>query len=190
MTIAALARGPAVALPDVGDLEPLPVEFVLLRPGTNPNVNYGTAIWDAASAQRVMASAAARGGVDYQIDLAHRSLDEMAVALAPDATDAMGWFNLEVRDGALWAVNVRWTPEGEARLRTKKQRYISPAFTWLADVGGPVGEFVNCALVSNPAINDMPALVAASRALPSVQDRAAAYLAKVRRQAQTPKRHH
>jgi phage I-like protein len=111
-----------------------------------------------------MAKVKERGRVDYCLDLEHRSLDRTATALTKDAADAMGWFNIELRGLELWAVNVRFTPEGAERLRAKKQRYTSPAFYWLGDEeNGRVGEVINVALVSMPATHDQASLVAASR---------------------------
>lgn len=140
----------------------IPVEFPIFLPGDNPSTK-GPAIWDRSAADAVMSRAQERGRVDYMIDLEHRSLDAAAVALSSDAADAMGWFNLELRGLELWAVNVRWTPEGRRRLVEKTQRYTSPAFYWLDEANGRVGEVINVALVSMPATHDQPALVAASR---------------------------
>lgn len=146
----------------VSDNAPLPNEFLIFAPGDNPSTQ-GPALWDATAAAAVMKLAAERGQVEYPIDLEHRSLDKSAVALTTNATNAQGWFRLAVRNGALWAVNVRWTPEGEQRLRSRSQRYTSPAFFWLDQPLGRVGEIINVALVSMPATNDQAALVAASR---------------------------
>jgi hypothetical protein len=154
-----VTRRAVQALPE-GDA--LPTEFLIFAPGDNPSTQ-GPATWDATAAAAVMAKAAERGQVDFPIDLEHRSLDSKATALTKDATDAQGWFKLAVRNGALWAVDVRWTPEGAERLRAKKQRYTSPAFYWLDEPNGRVGEVINVGLVSMPATHDLPALVAASR---------------------------
>lgn len=144
------------------DGDALPSEFLIFAPGDNASTK-GPAIWDQPAAASVMAFVRERGRVDYMIDLEHRSLDKAATALTKDAADAMGWFNIELRGLELWAVNVRWTPEGKERLLAKKQRYTSPAFYWLDEENGRVGELVNVALVSMPATHDQPALVAASR---------------------------
>lgn len=147
----------------VVDGDTLPAEFMIFSPGDNPSTK-GPAIWDESAAASVMTFVRERGRVDYMIDLEHRSLDHTATRLTKDAADAMGWFNIELRGLELWAVNVRWTPEGAERLRAKKQRYTSPAFYWLGDEeNGRVGEIINVALVSMPATHDQPALVAASR---------------------------
>jgi phage I-like protein len=146
----------------VGEDGALPTEFRIFAPGNNPSTK-GPAVWDDVASAAVMAKVRERGQVDFQIDLEHRSLDQSAWTLTKDATDAMGWFNIELRGAELWAVNVRWTPEGAERLLAKKQRYTSPAFYWLDEENGRVGEVVNVGLVSMPATHDQPALVAASR---------------------------
>lgn len=137
----------------------LPKEFRLFKAGANPTTR-GTDLFDAQAARAVM-TAYRRQGVDLMIDLNHDSLDSAARRQRSDAGDAMGWFKLEVRRGELWAVDVRWTPGGEARLRAKKQRYVSPAF--MRDASGRVVELVNVGLVAMPATHEAPELIAASR---------------------------
>lgn len=163
---------------DLGDFDadaPMPTEFRIFGPGVNGTTK-GPDVFDQAAARAVMTEYA-RQGVDQMIDLNHDSLDPATRRQRADAGDAMGWYRLQLRgDGSLWAVDVRWTPEGEARLRAKKQRYISPAF--LRDKkSGRVLEMINCALVGMPATHNMQALVAASRDVTrsSVALRAAQY---------------
>jgi phage I-like protein len=96
-------------------------------------------------------------GVDLVIDLEHLSLDDSSPNFDPDAR---GWCALEVREGELWAVNVRWTSDGQARLGDKRQRYVSPAFAWDRETGR-VTRIVNIALTAMPATHETPALVAA-----------------------------
>lgn len=166
-------------LGEVGDGAPLPTEFRIAAPGVN-NTTKGPYLFDADAARAVMAEYA-REGVDQMIDLNHDSLDPATCRQRADAADAMGWYRLELRaDGSLWAVDVRWTPEGEARLRAKKQRYISPAFTFDAKTGR-MHEMINCALVGMPATHNTEALVAASRDVTgaSVAVRAAQYCTRV-----------
>ena len=137
-----------------------PGEFQIFARGANDSTK-GPALWDDAAIASVMARVAERGRVRYMMDLEHRAIDDETRARSSDATDAMAWFDVELRDGALWAVNVAWTPEGEARLRSKKQVYFSPAY--YDDEQGRVLELVNVALTSLPATHDIPSLVAASR---------------------------
>lgn len=135
----------------------LPVAFRLFKAGQNETTK-GVFLFDAKAAESVMACAADRQGVEYPIDLEHLALDQESRAYDPDAR---GWFSLDVRQGELWAVNVRWTSDGARRLSEKTQRYISPAFC--VDEDNRVTEIVNVALVAMPATQGAPALVAANR---------------------------
>lgn len=135
----------------------LPVEFRIFVAGVNATEK-GDFLFDADAAAAVMAAREA-WGVDVMIDLEHLSLDDSAPNYDPDAR---GWAELELRDdGSLWAVNVRWTPDGSARLTEKRQRYISPAFAF--DDKGRPSELVNVAITALPATHSTPALVAARR---------------------------
>jgi hypothetical protein len=157
-----LASGAAL---DVGAGEPLPTEFQIFAAGENATTK-GVALFDAEAARSVMAAYEAHG-VDLMIDLNHDSLEKSALAMRADASDARGWFKLELRaDGSLWAVDVRWTPDGERRLREKTQRYISPAFAESRHLDMPDDArprlLVNVALCAAPATHNAPALVAAT----------------------------
>lgn len=100
-------------------------------------------------------------GVRLIVDLNHDSLDPNALAMRSDASDARGWFSLQLRTDGLWATDVAWTPDGERRLREKTQAYISPAFEH--DDEGVVMAIANAALCAMPATYGAPALVAASK---------------------------
>jgi len=156
-----LLRGVALSVVDVGADAPLPERFRLFRAGVNETTK-GPLLFDAAAAAAVLA-AFERGGVDLMIDLAHDSLDPAAHAARDDADDARGWFRLAVRDGELWAVDVTWTADGERRLRSRTQRYVSPAVLLepTEDGADRVVEVINCALCSMPATLDAMPLVAA-----------------------------
>lgn len=145
-----------------GDLgsEP-PSEFRIFRAGIN-DTHKGQVLFDEQAAEQVLA-AARQWGVHYMIDLNHDALEADASS-RPDASDARGWFDLEVRDGELWAVNVEWTPDGEDRIRSKKQRYISPAFNVDADGVRPTG-ILNAAICAMPATFHPQDLIAARRRL-------------------------
>lgn len=165
--------------------DPLPTEFLIFKAGVNPTRNGYSVLFDERAAAQVMADYEAHG-VDLMIDLGHLSLPEELGGRPDrlDAHDARGWCQLELRDGELWAVGVRWTPDGADRLRTKKQRYTSPAFTLDAD-NRPVS-VVNIALLSMPGTDHLPALVAAGRQIGgkrSALARAAGYVALVRARA-------
>jgi len=136
-----------------------PTEFRIFKAGINESQK-GSVLFDDLAAKLVMASYK-RWGIDLAIDLEHGMLDVAPGAADPTARDARGWCQLEVRNGELWAINVRWTPDGIARLTNKTQRYISPCFD--RDVKTKrVVEMFNIALTAIPATNQAPALVAAS----------------------------
>lgn len=129
------------------DAQLLPVEFRIFSAGVNESTN-GPALFDDAAAARVMATYQAHG-VRLMIDLEHKSLDG-------EDCDARGWFDLEMRNGELWAVNVVWTPDGARRIAEGTQRYISPAF----DRDDEMGWLINVALVAMPATLGASPLIA------------------------------
>jgi phage I-like protein len=139
-----------------GSAEKLPTEFRIFSRGLN-NAQHDPAIFDDVAAESVMRNASV-WGVDFMIDLEHQSLDHHNAD--PNARDARGWFRLELRNGELWAVDVRWTEDGAQRILQKRQRYISPAFK--RDADGRVVSIVNAAIVAMPATNEAHALIAAS----------------------------
>ena len=99
-----------------------------------------------------------KAGVDVMIDLNHYAIDPEIEKHRNDACDAMGWCKLALLRGELWATHVTWTPEGEERLRNRKQRYISPVV--LQEEDGTAIELFNLALVAMPATYDAQPLVA------------------------------
>jgi phage I-like protein len=157
-----LIRHSVGAAIDANATDPLPTEFQICKAGLNRSYA-GDFIFDANSAAKVLAEYAANSA-DGMIDLQHYSLPDEEYALnTNEQHDAMGWFTPQVRsDGSLWAVNVRWSAEGERRLRMKLQRYISPVVLVNTDTREVVGLW-NLALVSQPAMNDAAPLVAASK---------------------------
>jgi len=134
-----------------------PSEFRLFVSGENSSEK-GSFIFDEEAARLVL-PAAAKKGTDYMIDLEHQALDEATPD--PTARDARGWFRLEVRSGELWAASVRWTPDGQARLTEKRQRYVSPAFE-VDPKTRRVTRIINVALTALPATHHTPALIAAA----------------------------
>ncbi len=134
----------------------LPSDFRIFAKGWNDTAK-GKFLFDEEAAKSVM-DEYEKHGVDRMIDLEHLSIDTESAAYNPDAK---GWFNLEIRDGALWAVNVRWTPDGAARLKNATQRYISPFFSF-DEKSLRVQSLYNVAICAIPATYNIPALVAAS----------------------------
>ncbi len=133
-----------------------PSEFRIFRAGWNDTYK-GRFLFDEQAALAVMAEYEAHG-VDRPIDLEHMSIDQDANNYDPDAR---GWLKLEVRNGELWATDVRWTPDGQRRLEQATQRYISPFFGF-DKKSRRVQSLYNVAICAIPATKEMPALVAAS----------------------------
>lgn len=144
----------ALSITITGD-EP-PSEFRIFASGAN-ETKKGTFLFTEASAKSVMAEYVAHG-IDLMLDYDHASL---SLALDPaQAGKAAGWFQLAVRNGELWAVNVRWTEPAAEALRRKEWRFMSPAFH--ADDTGRVLSVTNVAITNLPATRNLEPLMAAS----------------------------
>lgn len=140
---------------ELAENEP-PKEFCIFTAGQVVTTK-GTFTFDDAAAKSVMAEYEAHG-IDLMIDYDHASLAD--VTLDPAQTGkAAGWFNLELRNGELWAVNVRWTPPAEASLRAKEWRFMSPAFS--TDGEKRVTSLLNVAITNLPATRRLEPLMAA-----------------------------
>lgn len=153
--------------------EEVPTEFRIFKTGLN-DTSQGPVLFDEQAAKDVMQHFQ-KEGVDGCIDLEHQSLDADHTSRV-DAADSRGAYKLAVRNGELWAIDVRWAPDGERRLKEKTQRYISPVVFTNKETDRAV--FVhNVALVANPATHGSQALIAASRRVPkdTVNRRVAAY---------------
>jgi Mu-like prophage I protein len=150
-------RGPFVTLTIlVGD--EAPSEFRIFTAGWN-KTSKGSFLFDATAARMVMSEYALHGA-DGMIDLEHLSLEDTQQSRNFDP-DARGWYRLELRNGELWAVDVKWTPDGVARLSDKRQRYISPAF--MADPKTKrITSLLNVAITALPATHGLTPLVAAT----------------------------
>jgi phage I-like protein len=133
-----------------------PSAWRIFRVGVNPSTK-GPVLFDAKAANDVMADYR-QHGADQMLDLEHLSLDRSSPSYDPNAR---AWYQLQIRNGELWAVNARWTPDGQARLAAKSQRYISPFFA--VDPGTRrVKRVINSALTALPASDKPMALIAAS----------------------------
>jgi len=140
----------------VGDAPP--TEFRIFAAGANATTK-GTFIFDAQAAREVMAAYEAQG-VDVMVDLEHLSLEHPSESRHFDP-DARAWCKLEMRGGELWAAQVAWTPDGQARLRDRTQRYISPAFIFDTETKR-ITQLLNIGIVAMPATHNIAPLVAAS----------------------------
>ncbi|HXG69997.1 MAG TPA: phage protease [Gemmatimonadaceae bacterium] len=134
-----------------------PTEFRIFTSGVVESTK-GDVTFDADAAKSVMAEYAEHA-IDLMIDYDHASLAYASLDPA-QAGKAAGWFNLEVRGGELWAVNVRWTPPAADALRRKEWRFMSPAFN--TDKEGRVTSLLNVAITNLPATRRLEPLMAAS----------------------------
>jgi len=153
------------ALPETAPEAPLPTEFEIFAAGVNDSYN-GPCLYDAAAEQAVF-MAYREHGVRLIVDLEH---DALGCCDRSDARDARAWFDLEAREGALWAVNVEWTEDGQRRLLGRTQRYISPAFLCGTEEEPlRVTRLINVALCSMPATYGITPLVRGTRAKAEVR---------------------
>ena len=146
-----------LALPE-GD-EP-PTEIRLFSAG-EVRTEKGRFLFDEEAAAMVL-DGIKRRKTELMFDYNHASLDPHPID--PErAARAAGWHDVEMRNGELWAVNIRWTDAAAAGIRAKEWRYYSPAF--LDDPkSGRIIDYINCALTNLPATHALTPLVAASRA--------------------------
>lgn len=136
-----------------------PTEFRIFTSGVIDTVK-GEFLFDSKAAKLVLAEYQAHG-IDLMIDYDHASLGSEYAIDPAQSGKAAGWFNLEVRGGELWAVNVRWTPPAADALKRKEWRFMSPAFS--TDKDGRVTALLNVALTNIPATRRLTPLVAASK---------------------------
>jgi len=135
-----------------------PSEFRIFTAG-QVETTKGTFVFDEDAAAAVMADYQAHG-IDLMVDYDHAALGGTSADPAL-ASRAAGWFNLEVRGGELWAVNVRWTPNAAQALRNREWRFMSPAF----EVGQDkrITSLLNVALTNIPATRRLTPLMAANK---------------------------
>lgn len=149
-----------------------PTEMRLFAAGDNPTTK-GVFKFTAKSAELVMAEYLARG-VEKPGDYNHASIPQLREdGTVRHPSDEEGKascrYQLEVRQAdagpELWAVNIRWTPRAAELIRAREYYQTSNAFAHTKE--GEVTQFVNFALVNDPATFNQPALVAASAGAPT-----------------------
>lgn len=143
-------------LVDMGiELRMPPVEFRVFSIGDN-DTEKGVFVFDERAAEQVMAAWADRK-IDLTIDYEHQSMHDPPIE-APNA--ATRWVP-QVRNGELWATEVKWTDRASGYLMAGEYRYFSPAFEFDPD-SRRVTKVINLALTNNPAMRGIRPLVAAS----------------------------
>lgn len=136
-----------------------PSEFRIFTAG-QVDTTKGTFTFDAEAAKSVMADYALQG-VDLMIDYAHAAMRASSAIDPAQAGKAAGWFQLELRNGELWATNVRWTQPAAAALQRREWRFMSPTFQ--TDSDGRIENLLNVALTNMPATLKLQPLMAAAK---------------------------
>jgi phage I-like protein len=138
-----------------GDRE-VPTEFRIFKAGENPSEK-GLFIFDEKSALSVMEEYAAHNK-PMLFDYNHGTT--LGAEATPEQSLAAGQFVPEVRNGELWAKDIKWTDRARSFLAAGEYRLFSPYFTH--DKEGRVERLINVALTNLPALDGIPALVAAN----------------------------
>lgn len=147
---------------DLGTSGKAPSEIRLLRAGVNES-DYGPFLFDELSAAMVIGSFQADGKPRLYGDWNHGMLD-------PDAGREKGAaacsFVPEVRNGELFASDIKWTEDGANDVETRRYNYFSPAFTYEYGEDGQCRprKLINFALVNRAGLKDIEPLLAASAA--------------------------
>lgn len=115
----------------------------------------GDFVFDDKAAKAVMSAWEAQGN-DLPIDYDHAMVDPTT---RPQDRGAAGWFKLALKGGELWAVDIRWTVDGEKAVASGEWRYSSPCFGYDPETRR-ITEIVNVAITNLPATKKMDALVA------------------------------
>lgn len=144
-----------------------PAEFRIFRAGVNES-DYGPITFDDIAAAMVMQNAREKGNPFY-FDFNHGMTVEGAT---DEQGKSAGNFNIEVRDGELWAIDCMYTENGGARLASREYNLFSPAFRWIADEAGVcrVFQLLNVAFVNLAGLDGLQPLAAASSAVGATRD--------------------
>ena len=133
-----------------------PSEFRIFASGLFDTTK-GPFLFDLDGAASVMRCAGDYGN-ELNVDYNHGQADSWPVDPSLAGKSA-GWFGLEVRNGELWAINVRWTPAAHAAIAAGEWRYISPWFSFDGETRR-IHELHNVALTNTPATKHLKPLTA------------------------------
>lgn len=154
----------------------LPTERLIFPAGDFVTTK-GTFLFDAEAADAVMADwnewtggLPQKGSSDYEHD---QSKDSIPGHMKLDSSS----YDLELRDGTLWTVNIQWTDLAAGMIERREKRFTSP--WWLYEKATKrIIRYINFGLVSMPATIAQPELIAsaaASRNIVQVPDIFAGY---------------
>lgn len=142
-----------------GHVEP-PTERLLFAKGDNATTK-GTFRFTGRSAREVMSfwkdwtgGQAGKGRADYEHDMARSGIPGHLVWTSAK-------FDLEVREGSLWAVNIQWIAPADELIRSGKKDGTSPWFAFDPKTG-EILQVYNFGLVCMPATHGQEPLAVAS----------------------------
>lgn len=142
-----------------------PTAFRIWRRGANPT-DHGPTVFSDRSAELLMEQQAERGN-RFPIDVDHLSLkDDTPIELR----GAVGWFSIDVRNGDLWAVDVKWTPDIAAAIARGEWRYHSPAYDQDKQTNEVVS-LINLAITNLPATHGVTSIAANRNGRPAPEKR-------------------
>lgn len=143
-----------------------PSEFRIFPKGEAPSYK-GVFLFDDIAAKSVMDTYKMQGRA-CSFDYDHGSLMKQSPNPSQTAKGA-GLFELEMRDGELWAVNCTFTAEAKRGIEAGEWLWFSPAFSKLLDKDGKETPrpawLINCALSNNPALFNLDILAEQATAL-------------------------
>ena len=139
-----------------GGSEP-PTEFRIF-PFGEIKTSQGDFLFDEAAAEAVLAEAKEWGN-QLSVDFNHQQPRAIEGATPTGEAPAAAWFDLELREDGLWAINIQWTPDAAEALGKRQYRYFSPWLDYDPD-NGRIMRLNNLALTNVPATQDMEPIVA------------------------------
>jgi phage I-like protein len=133
-----------------------PKEFRIFESGLIDTTK-GPFLFDLDSASSVLRCAAEYGN-QLNVDYNHGQAEAWPVDPSLSGKSA-GWYDLELRNGELWAVNVNWTPPAYAAIENREWRFISPWFSYDGETRR-IHELHNVAITNTPATKHLKPLTA------------------------------
>lgn len=142
-----------------------PTEFPLLMPGTWKGYR------DTSGKQQTINITASDIQAAYEFNQLRKQrnpqrdlvLDYEHQTLTGEEAPAAAWFDLSIRDGVLYATNVRWINRAKQMVESGEYRYVSPVFKHNAldkESGNRIQMAVfNAALTNEPFLDELPPLI-------------------------------
>lgn len=146
-----------------GDKKTPPKEFRIFAAGLFDTTK-GPFLFDVDAAMSVQRCAAEYGN-QLNVDYNHGQAESWPVDPSLSGKSA-GTFDVELRNGELWAVNVVWTPAAYAAIEQREWRFISPWFSYDGETRR-IHELHNVALTNTPATKNLKPLTASRLGEPS-----------------------